>query len=137
MRKLSLILCFIASTAFAQSNNQNNPTWWDKFDYLFHNGPIAGGAVTSSTTGGGNVDVSNECGPQSETFIAINPANPRNLAGGSNEIFRLPMRSYASTDGGKSWNGVDLPLPPAIGANGVDFGSDPGLAFDSKGNLYY
>src|SRR5207245_5374485 len=59
------------------------------------------------------------------------------LAAGSNEIFRLPMRGYSSTDGGKSWSGVDLPLPPPIGANGVDFGSDPTLAFDRFGNAYY
>ena len=138
MRKLSLLLCFIASAAFAQSDTQNNPTWWDKFDYLFHNGPMASaGATSSSNAGGGNVDVSNECGPQSETYITLNAANPKNLAGGSNEIFRLPMRGYASTDGGKSWTGTDLPLPPPIGANGIDFGSDPSLAFDANNNLYY
>lgn len=137
MRKLSLVLCFVATASFAQTNNQNDPTWWDKFDYLFHSGPLAGGAVSSSTTSGGNVDVSNECGPQSETYIALNTANAKNLAGGSNEIFRLPMRGYSSADGGKSWSGVDLPLPDAIGANGVRFGSDPTLAFDSQGNLYY
>ena len=61
------------------------------------------------------------------------PARPR---GGSNEIFRLPVRGYFSSDGGASWGGVDLPLPPAKG-NGVNFGSDPTLAFDSSGNVYY
>src|SRR5437764_13934159 len=59
------------------------------------------------------------------------------LAAGSNEIFRLPMRGYFSSNGGASWGGVDLPLPPAIGANGIDFGSDPTLAFDTRGNLFY
>src|SRR5216684_2798707 len=57
--------------------------------------------------------------------------------GGSNEIFRLPMRGYFSSDSGSSWGGVDLPLPPAIGANGVDFGSDPTLVFDTRGNVFY
>ena len=138
MRKFSLlVLCFVATAAFAQSNNKNDPTWWDKFEYLLHNGPLPSPGTTTSTSSGGNVDVSNECGPQSETYIALNPANTKNLAAGSNEIFRLPMRGYSSTDGGKSWSGVDLPLPPAIGANGVDFGSDPSLAFDSFGNAYY
>ena len=47
------------------------------------------------------------------------------------------MRGYYSSDGGGSWGGVDLPLPPAIGANGIDFGSDPSLAFNSRGALYY
>lgn len=138
MRKLSLLavalLC--VSSAMAQ-NNPQDPTWWDKYQYLSSNGPDASSGTNSSKSIGGNVDVSNECGPQSETYITLNTANPRQLAGGSNEIFRLPMRGYASADGGKSWSGVDLPLPPAIGANGVRFGSDPTLAFDSKGNLYY
>ena len=83
------------------------------------------------------MDVSNECGPQSETYITIDPAAPTRLAAGSNEIFRLPMRGYSSTDGGLTWGGVDLPLPPAIGANGFNFGSDPSLAFDTKGNVFY
>src|SRR2546423_6320508 len=59
------------------------------------------------------------------------------MAGGSNEIFRLPMRAYFSSDGGKTWGGSDAPLPPPKGANGVDFGSDPTLAWDNKGNLCY
>src|SRR2546422_10212228 len=75
---------------------------------------------------GANVDVSNECGPQSETFITVNPARPKILAGGSNEIFRLPMRGYFSSDGGASWGGADLPLPPAIGGpHRFGFGSGP------------
>ena len=137
MRKLSLLLCLFASAAFAQTNNTNDPTWWNKYQYLSHNGPLAGVGATRSVKSGGNVDVSNECGPQSETYITLNTANPDNLAAGSNEIFRLPMRGYWSTDGGKSWGGVDLPLPPPIGANGIDYGSDPTLAFDTHGNLYY
>jgi hypothetical protein len=80
--------------------------------------------------------LSNECGPQSETFITFNPAAPSTLAAGSNEIFRLPMRGYFSTDSSSSWGAVDLPLPPAKG-NGIDFGSDPSLAFDTRGNVFY
>jgi len=138
MRKLALILClFITTAAFAQTNNQKDPTWWDKYQFILNNGPIAAAGATTSVASGTNVDVSNECGPQSETYITLNPANPRNLAAGSNEIFRLPMRGYFSNDGGKSWGGVDLPLPPPIGANGIDFGSDPTLAFDSRGNAFY
>jgi len=33
--------------------------------------------------------------------------------------------------------GVDLPLPPPKSKTGIDFGSDPTLAFDSSGNLFY
>jgi hypothetical protein len=81
--------------------------------------------------------VSDECGPQSETFIAVNTSNPTTLAGGSNEIFRLPMRGYFSSDGGSTWGGVDLPLPPSKTKSGLDFGSDPSLTFDSSNNLFY
>jgi hypothetical protein len=120
----------------AQGGNSHDPTWWDKYTYIANNGPVDGGGATNSITFGSNVDISNECGPQSETFIAVNTAQTKNLAAGSNEIFRLPMRGYFSTNGGKSWGGVDLPLPPPKG-NGTDFGSDPTLAFDTRGNLFY
>jgi hypothetical protein len=86
---------------------------------------------------GTNVDASHECGSQSETFIAINPAHDSTLIAGSNEIQRLPMRAMVSTDGGDNFTGVDMPLPPARTNQGFDFGSDPGLAFDADGNAYY
>ena len=113
----------------------NNPLWWEKYQYIQSDGALRTGGATQSIAYGANVDVSNECGPQSETYITI--FNSKTLAGGSNEIFRLPMRAYFSSDGGKSWGGSDAPLPPAKGANGIDFGSDPTLAFDTKGNLFY
>ena len=81
--------------------------------------------------------MSNEDTPQSETSITINPNNPMILVGGSNEIVRLPMRGYFSSNGGKSWGAVDVPLPPPATTNGTDFGSDPGVAFDTRGNVYY
>ena len=138
MRKLALVIAlFAATTATAQNKTRKDPTWWDKYLFILNNGPIGDAGTTSSAAAGANVDVSNECGPQSETYITLNTANPKNLAGGSNEIFRLPMRAYSSSDGGKSWSGTDAPLPPPIGTNGVDFGSDPTLAFDSRGNLFY
>jgi hypothetical protein len=117
-------------------NSSHDPTWWSKYEFIRDNGGDAAPLSTSSTAVGSNVDVSNECGPQSETFITINQNKPKILAGGSNEIFRLPMRGYYSTNGGGSWGGVDLPLPPAKG-NGTDFGSDPTLAFDTQGNVFY
>src|SRR5437763_598051 len=139
MRKLCLFLAMALAipAAFAQTNNSKDPTWWEKYQYLVKNGEMTAAGSTSSVASGANVDVSNECGPQSETYITLNTANPKQLAAGSNEIFRDPMRGYWSADGGKSWGGVDLPLPQAIGTNGIRFGSDPTLAFDSRGNLFY
>lgn len=142
-RKILLsMISLIAVSGFsahsiAQNSSTHNPTWWDKYQYIANNGPLASGGTTTSFSFGSNIDVSNECGPQSETFITINPVQPKTLAAGSNEIFRLPMRGYFSSNGGANWGGVDLPLPPPQGANGTDFGSDPSLAFDTRGNLFY
>jgi len=93
--------------------------------------------MTKPLSVGANVDMSNEDTPQSETSITVNPNKPNILVGGSNEIVRLPMRGYFSSDGGASWGAVDLPLPPPATTNGTDFGSDPGVAFDTQGNVYY
>lgn len=115
-------------------------SWYNK--YLVVSGGTASlcsgnsGSVTPPSFGS-NVDASHECGSQSETSIAIDPSNPNVVIAGSNEIQRLPMRGMASTDGGATFTGVDLPLPPARTNNGFDFGSDPGIAFDSNGNAYY
>jgi hypothetical protein len=133
---VSAALLLAAPAARAQ-RDPNNPTWWDKYTYLAKNGPLGAAGPTASLVVGANVDVSNECGPQSETYATIDTTNPSALAGGSNEIFRLPMRGYFSTDGGATWGGVDLPLPPPKGTNGIDFGSDPSLAFDTRGSVFY
>ena len=138
-RLVALAFLSIAAAAplVAQTNKADAPTWWNKYQYLKNLGPDASPGPTLSQAAGANVDVSNECGPQSETYITIDTSSPARLAAGSNEIFRLPMRGYFSTDGGATWGGVDLPLPPAKGANGIDFGSDPSLVFDSLGNAFY
>jgi hypothetical protein len=130
-------LTFICAAQLLAQNNSNNPTWWNKYQYLLNHPADSPSGPSSSLSVGANVDVSNECGPQSETFIAVNPSNPKILAAGSNEIFRDPMRGYFSINGGSSWGGVDLPLPAAIGANGIRFGSDPSLVFDTRGNAFY
>ena len=135
------VLASIAALAFttavtAQTNSPNNPTWWNKYQQLLQHGSGGNANSSAQSSVGPNVDASNECGPQSETFITINPGQPQTLASGSNEIFRLPMRGYFSTDSGSSWGGVDLPLPPAIVTNGTRFGSDPSLAFDTRGSVF-
>lgn len=134
---LTLSMSTSTQRVSADRSNTHDPTWWDKYQFILNNGADAAPGTTTSVTLGDNVDVSNECGPQSETFITLNTANPQVLAGGSNEIFRLPMRGYYSSDGGANWGGVDLPLPPPKTKSGLDFGSDPTLAFDSSNNLFY
>jgi len=135
---ISILFLFVLSgPSAAQVNKTHNPTWWDKYQFIKNNLFTPGSVTTTSLTVGTNVDMSNECGPQSETFITINQNAPLLLSAGSNEIFRLPMRGYFSSDGGSTWGGVDLPLPPPIGTNGVDFGSDPTLAVDTSNNVFY
>jgi hypothetical protein len=131
-RLASLLGLALALPALGASSK--DPTWWEKYQFLQSGADPALG-TTQSIAVGANVNVSNECGPQSETYITM--FDTGKIAAGSNEIFRDPMRAYGSTDGGKTWTGADLPLPPPIGNNGTNFGSDPTLAYDTKGTLFY
>src|SRR5438270_11964771 len=97
--RLCVVLSVLTSLAFSQTNTPNNPSWWQKYQFLSNQGADKSSGAGSSFSVGPNVDVSNECGPQSETFIAINSSRSKNLAGGANEIFRLPMRGFFSSDG--------------------------------------
>ena len=137
MHRLLPALIALLIVTRAHAGDTRSPTWWAKYRYLLGHGTVAAAGPTPSLQAGANVNVSNECGPQSETYVAIDTRAPKRLAGGSNEIFRLPMRGYASADGGGTWSGVDLPLPPPIGTNGTVFGSDPTLVFDSRDTVYY
>jgi hypothetical protein len=127
-----------ASAGSGTTLDSSKPTWWNKLQHVSAPGFAArqAGAGTSIQVGG-NVDVSNEIGPQSETSIATKPGDTAKVVAGSNEIDRLPMRGYFSSDSGKTYGGVDLPLPDPIKSNGFDFGSDPGVAWDAFGNVYY
>lgn len=60
-----------------------------------------------------------------EVTIAINPANPLQLAAGANINFY-----YASADGGLTW--TETRLTSSLGVYG-----DPCVIFDAGGNLYY
>ena len=133
----------VATAAPALAGNltkYDGASWYDKY-LSVSSGATSVCSGNSGSTGqlayGTNVDASHECGSQSETFIAINPADARNVVAGSNEIQRLPMRAMYSRDGGATFSGVDLPLPPPRTNNGFDFGSDPSIAFDVNGNAYY
>jgi hypothetical protein len=145
MKKLGLMLpavlaALVVTAAPALAGNLKSyegASWYDKYLSVSSGTP----PVCDSNEGslvvppyGNNIDASHECGSQSETFIAMSGSN---VIAGSNEIQRLPMRAMYSTDGGVTFTGVDLPLPPSRTNNGFDFGSDPGVAFDSQGNAYY
>jgi hypothetical protein len=150
MRKFLLAAVFVAVVLVGASSavggnlkSYEGASWYGK--YLAVTDPVplpcasnVGDAQQLSFPGNPvNVDASHECGSQSETFIAINPANANNVIAGSNEIQRLPMRAMTSTDGGLTFTGHDLPLAAPRTNKGFDFGSDPSVAFDSNGNAYY
>lgn len=147
MKRFVLLLASVVAAAAAAApalagnlSSYDGASWYSKYLAVSAGTPATCTGNSGSLgqlTFGTNVDASNECGSQSETSIAINPANGKNVIAGSNEIQRLPMRAMYSKDGGKTFTGVDLPLPPARTNNGFDFGSDPSVAFDSNGNAYY
>jgi hypothetical protein len=110
------------------------PVWWAKYQYLVQNAAGTSAGKTTSQVVGSNVDVSNEWAAERDIHHAQS-VQPAALAAGSNEVFGDPMCGNFSSDGGTTWD-VDLPLPPPKG-NGNRFGSDPSLAFDSLGNLFY
>src|SRR5260370_21672214 len=89
------VLC--AQLAGAQTLNQSTPTWWNKYQHLLKNGAESGGAATSSLSVGANVDVSNECAPQSETYVTLNPKHPTLLPWGPNEMLRASTAGPFST----------------------------------------
>ncbi len=85
---------------------------------------------------------------QTETWISINPKNPKIVVAASNDSryntmdAKYMMGAYYTSDGGSSWavsttpSNLDAAIikPPTAGGM-TNF--DPGLAFDSKGNLFY
>src|SRR5438046_8738207 len=89
--KSALLILSIGApfSALTAGNDPNNPTWWDKYTYLAKNGPVGDGSTTGSITSGTNVDLSNECGPQSETFITLDTRSPKHLAAGRSEERRV------------------------------------------------
>lgn len=76
-----------------------------------------------------------------ELNIVVDPADPDHLAAGAN-MRGGPngQRWYVSTNGGRTWTTGALPYGTI--ASGTDNGtntlmSDPGLDFDSEGDIYY
>jgi len=137
----SLTVIVAGTVGAGNLKSYEGASWYQK--YLAVSGQLVTPPCPSNTgdlpqvSFGTNVDASHECGSQSETSIGINPADESTVIAGSNEIQRLPMRAMVSTDDGATFSGHDLPptLPRTNG--GFDFGSDPGVAFDSNGNAFY
>jgi hypothetical protein len=88
---------------------------------------------------------------QNETTISVNPRNPKNLVGGTNDYRIFNTRegrndgsgwAYTTFDGGKTWTDVQLPhLTFQTGATGalsdMDSAGDPAVAFGPHNTVYY
>ena len=111
-------------------------------------------SVSSSGTVGTNVPLVGEAAPdrqQVETTVAVDPRNPSILVAGAQDL-RLKgvgehrwMGYYRSTDGGLTWTNSLLPgYPGDASPQGLasplhrsNATSDPVLAFDRLGDVYY
>jgi hypothetical protein len=77
-----------------------------------------------------NIDVSNDNLSRSETALAIDPTNPQYMVGASNiDVKGYGQAMYFSSDSGSTWN--KLALTPFYTNQ-----SDPGVSYDSSGNVY-
>ncbi len=139
-----------AQEVLAQSTAPNNPAGND--DRAGITDETLG---CSNRTSGNDTRVNQDCTyrRQAEELIKANPLNPRNLVAGQNDS-RIGFNKCGfdySLDGGETW-GDGLPPfyqrlnnPPAghtvAGGPGTnhtyDAGSDPALAFDSRGNAFF
>jgi hypothetical protein len=96
-------------------------------------------AVPASLTVGANVNTGHMAGSQSETAIAVDPANPKLLFVETNDNAAINgtgsgMYVSRSADGGATWKAS---VVAAGGADGLPLGfTDPSLAWDSFGNLF-
>lgn len=98
-------------------------------------------------TGVNLINMSGNSGHQSETWITINPMNPLQIVGSANDYryndisSGYRMAAYYTTDGGNTWRtsttprNLDLWIQRPKQGGLTNF--DPGLAFDTKGNIYY
>lgn len=92
------------------------------------------------------VNVSGNQGSQDETWITINPNNPLNMVGSSNNTrynhggVGYKMAGYVTKDGGNTWSVTLTPsnINKFISApqSGGMTNFDPTLAFDTKGKVY-
>jgi hypothetical protein len=151
---LTLAASAYLGTSGASASPSGNPNVFahlsGSLQQLLANGfPGAGGGSlpksTCQTSGdpAANIDVNCDepIGPDNETPIVADPANPNHLLAGSNDYFfkftgstfqeRVPTGFFTSFDGGKTW--IDGQVPMGNGGSGGN--GDPSPAFNDKFGL--
>ena len=93
------------------------------------------------------INISKGNDAQSETWIAINSKNPKNIIATANDNKYLTgydnwrMSAWASFDGGYNWTHSTTPANLGLYINSPSKGDltifDPGVAFDADGNALY
>jgi hypothetical protein len=93
----------------------------------------------SSSSPNANTDCEGS-NPHNETSIAVNPTNPLNIIGGSNDYQEIDSgiydyitaysRAHVTFDGGRTWTMVPIRHNSYPGAG------DPAVAFDASGTAY-
>lgn len=95
-------------------------------------GAARGLAVTRAASVGTNINITNANERNSESFIAIDEANPQYVVAASNNIGGTGrQKQFHSSDSGATWASSELPLQP-----GTAFQSDPALAFLTNGTVF-
>ena len=96
---------------------------------------LFGGGDEFRVTAGGNLPVNQDTASvaaHNSPTITRSPTSPNTLAvAGRIDRPQLAAALHVSTDGGRSWADVTLPLPP-----GEQSVFSPDVAFDAKGTLY-
>ena len=91
---------------------------------------IATQAITPYVLVNANINVSNDNISEAETYLAIDPTNPQYMVGASNvNLSGYGQRMYSSSDYGTTWSTFQI-QPKNTNQ------SDPGVNFDSNGNVY-
>jgi hypothetical protein len=134
---IALTLSALCQSYIGGSNPYNKPA--PNVDMINGDNFVLAGSQTGCST------------PQNETTIDVNPNNPLNLVGGTNDYRVFNTRenrndgsgfAYATFDGGASWANVLLPhLTFQTGATGalfdMDSAGDPAVAFGPNNTVYY
>jgi hypothetical protein len=117
-------------------------------------GSVAPRAVFSALSPGANVEIAGEASPDRqrvEPTIVVDPHNTSIIVAGAQDLRLLAVGEhrwhgfYRSTDGGQTWSSTLLPgFPGDTSPQGTgsplhvyNTTSDPVMAFDRAGNLYY
>ena len=87
-------------------------------------------SITPNVVVNANIKVSNDSISEAETYLAIDPTNPQYMVGASNvNVSGYGQRMYSSADYGSTWSTFQI-QPTRTNQ------SDPGVNFDSNGNVY-